>query len=190
MSNFARAILLIVLPLGGIIGLNSLLGGWRESLLTQLGTAREQIALWTDKQTQLQQDVIAAKELRRRLPANPSPALYVPIDERAALRLADSIATLHRLKHPEFGLRSEALPDADNLTVVQKRLSLKAAAPHEGYVLALLQDLSNRLPGKLQPVRLTVTRDMAARSPTTGLALECEWLWLQQGSKQTDAEAP
>ena len=178
-----RRIVGIVLPLGLLIGLNSVIGGWQENLATQLQQAIATKADWQAKQAQLADDIKTAKDLRRRLKPDTSPALYVPVDERAAIKLAELLAARHGLRQAQVTISTEAPAAAQTLSLVQKRLSLKATAPHDGYVLALLDELLHKLPGKLQPVRLSMSRSSTTTDLTGGLMIEAEWLWLMQGTQ-------
>lgn len=182
-----RQMIRIVLPLGLLIGLNSILGSWQENLATQMQQAITTKADWQARQAQLIDDIKTAKDLRRRLRPDASPALYVPVDERAAIKLAEMLAARHNLQQTQFSLSTEAPAPARKLSLVQKRLSLKATAPHDGYALALLDDLSRKLPGKLQPVHLSMTRSTVASDLTNGLMVEAEWLWLMQGTQLAEA---
>lgn len=183
-----RQIIGIVIPLSLLLALNSLFGVWQAGLIAKVQQATTISADWQTKQAQLTDDINTAQDLRQRLKRETTPALYLPVDERAALQLAELLAARHGLRQAQFTISSDVPVAAQTLSLVQKRLNLTATTPHDGYVLKLLADLTEKLPGKLQPVRLALTRNNASSDLTAGLAVEAEWLWLIQGTQLADAE--
>ena len=155
----------------------------QNHLRQQLANAEQERINWQTKSQQLQDDIITAKRLDAIKPALMPEEFYLPLDEPSALDLAKTLAIAHRLKNADLRVTTASQPLAhDGMALTQKNLILTASVPAESYLLSYLNRLGKKLPGKLQLVRLTMTRNATTPLTTTNLQIEAEFLWLLQAA--------